>query len=68
MRPIPQLLAELVTFTEEILHRKLHFLCCDTDELFSVFSMVVRDFVDTHARLKQKSYWWDRLYFYEQQA
>ena len=60
MRPIPQLLAELVTFTEEILHRKLHFLCCDTDELFSVFSMVARDFVDTHARLNQKSYWWDR--------
>ena len=27
MRPNPQEIAEWVTFTEEILNRKLHFLC-----------------------------------------
>ena len=27
MRPNPQFPADLVTFTEEILNRKLHFLC-----------------------------------------
>ena len=29
MRPNPQLPADLVTFTEEILKGKLHFLCSD---------------------------------------
>ena len=29
MRTNPQETADLVTFTEEILNRKLHFLCCE---------------------------------------
>ena len=29
MRPIPQFPANLVTFSEEIHNRKLHFLCSD---------------------------------------
>ena len=29
MRPNPQETADLVAFTEEILDRKLHFLCSD---------------------------------------
>ena len=28
VRPNPQKIADLVTFTEETLHGKLHFLCC----------------------------------------
>ena len=32
MWPNPQFPADLITFTEEILNWKLHFLCSDTDE------------------------------------
>ena len=32
MRPNPQETADLVTFTEEVLHRKLHFLCSESSE------------------------------------
>ena len=34
MPPNPQFLADLVTFTEEILNGKLHFLCSDYFELY----------------------------------
>ena len=32
MWPNPQDTADLVTFTKEIRHGKLHFLCCDQNE------------------------------------
>ena len=32
MRPNPQFPTDLVTFTEEILNRKLHFLCSERHE------------------------------------
>ena len=37
MRPTRQETADLVTFTEEILHEKLHFLC-------SVFAVIEKPF------------------------
>ena len=33
MWPNPQVTADLVTFTEEILNRKLHFLCSDKNAM-----------------------------------
>ena len=38
MRPYPQFPADLVTFTEEILNGKLHFLCsaCHEDDLRTI--------------------------------
>ena len=39
MSPNPQETADLVTFTEEILNGKLHFLCSEVNEIISnVFS------------------------------
>ena len=34
MRPNPQETADLVTFTEEIINGKLHFLCSVSDQCF----------------------------------
>ena len=34
MRPSPQFPADLVTFTEEILNGKFHFLCSETSRQF----------------------------------
>ena len=36
MWPNPQESADLVTFTEEILNRKLHFLCSEKDMIVSI--------------------------------
>ena len=44
MSPNPQVPADLVTFTEEMLNRKLHFLC---SAIYSVISGNIRSiFVD----------------------
>ena len=40
MRPNPQFPADLVTFTEEILYGKLHFLCCDFKICAAVLSIL----------------------------
>ena len=37
MSPIPQETADLVTFTEEILNGKLHFLCSARHEIQVIF-------------------------------
>ena len=34
MLPNPQETADLITFTEEVLNEKLHFLCSDSDFIF----------------------------------
>ena len=38
MWPIPQKTADFVTFTEEILNEKLHFLCSMNDFVISLWS------------------------------
>ena len=51
MRPDPQFLADLVTFTEEILDRKTRFLCSDCNYLavvqfvYSRFCIIVTTYL-----------------------
>ena len=42
MWPNPQFLADLVTFTGEILNGKLHFLCCDFYSIECMLTSVSR--------------------------
>ena len=41
MWPNPQFLAGLVTFTEEILNEKLHFLCSENNKVTSYRNLLV---------------------------
>ena len=38
MSPNPQEKAELVTFTEDILNEKLHFLCSETASILPLYA------------------------------
>ena len=51
MRPNPQETADLLTFTEEILNGKLHFLCC---VFFSIFMISVKPFNNENINDKLK--------------
>ena len=41
MWPIPQFAAELVTFTEEILNGKLHFLCSEISDIIHLRNKIL---------------------------
>ena len=65
MWPNPQFPADLVTFTEETLNGKLHFLCnvCfpDYGDIFLIYSFINSGKLDV---LKEKI----RAYFFDQEA
>ena len=68
MRPDPQFLADLVTFTEEILDRKTRFLCSDCNYLsvvqfvYSRFCIIVTTYL-ADCNVAITSYYVAILYF-----
>ena len=53
MGPNPQFPANLVTFTEEILNGKLHFLCSESHTKSSKWSLTLDGEYNDHKRVRE---------------